>query len=34
MVMTLEQRGYITRQAGRARTIRLLIDPSTLPLLA
>jgi repressor LexA len=31
MVMTLDARGFIARQPGRARSIRLLVSPETLP---
>jgi DNA-binding MarR family transcriptional regulator len=33
MVLTLERKGFISRKPGSARSIRLLIDPETLPAL-
>jgi DNA-binding MarR family transcriptional regulator len=33
MVLTLERKGFISRKAGGARSIRLLIDPGVLPTL-
>ena len=33
MVLTLESKGFISRKPGRARSIRLLIDPKLLPAL-
>jgi repressor LexA len=31
MVLTLEERGFITREPGKARTIRVLLSPEELP---
>lgn len=31
MIVTLEKRGLIRRQAGRARTLEVLLDPAELP---
>ena len=33
MVLTLERKGFISRKAGSARNIRLLVDPESLPAL-
>jgi repressor LexA len=31
MILTLERRGFITREPGRARSIRVLVPPEQLP---
>jgi DNA-binding MarR family transcriptional regulator len=33
MVLTLEKRGFITREPGKARSIRVLLPPEELPYL-
>jgi DNA-binding MarR family transcriptional regulator len=33
MVLTLEKRGFITREPGKARTVRVLLTPEELPYL-